>query len=872
MEQQQVDELAKQVETLSSSERQLQLTVRQKDHQLRTLVAAIEKTLARQGLAAAQLLYDLGIMVARSKPTHHHGTERNEASEVEALQTYLAGDFKHFTPYFFYSDIDFVRAQKILGGAQLSDQIENGDLTAYLEDRWIPSPYTGYFLSERNSPSVLRRYRAQVNDGTKIPEPVSPQLSQFLAGESDSKWTLFDLEERVNSAKYYTLYCLLIAAIKKKQGVEDDGVSLYNRKVSFKHESKPLVSIVIPVYGKYPLLAQTLISIQRAITHVSYEVIVVDDCSPDFVPELKDYFDGVTYIKNRRNLGFGGACNAGANRARGKYVYYLNSDVIVTNYWLDNLVKVFDRLDNVGAVGSKLLYPNGRLQEAGSMYWKAGNAWNFGRNDNPDKLVFNYTRDVDYCSAASLMVRRDILEKINGFDPIYKRAYAEDSDMCFKIKHECGARVIYEPTSEVIHLEGGTNGTDISAGFKQHQIENHKIFVDRWRSKLDEKPYEDELFFAKDSDFSRPRVLVIDHYIPKVDRDAGSKTVYDFCKELTKTCVVKFWPDNLYIDKEYINYLLEMGIEVFAGPEYINKFEEVMRTSGKYFDYVLISRPHIGIKYFSAIRNHSKAQIYYYGHDLHYERMIRENDLLQKNGKSPKHSRASINEVQRWEFTCWQNSDQIFYLTEREVEIIKVFGFRNCATIPIFSRPKSSMEAHDEKPETDLLFVGGFAHEPNVDGVKWFIDGPLKKLRGEKKRFKLTVCGSSMPSDLKELFTQQKIRFEENVSNERLAELYKKTRIVIAPLRYGSGLKGKIIEAMMNRKPVVSTSVGFEGLPVGKSHCKDTVNGFAQEITNLLSDKVYMDNYLAVQEKIIYDYFEKTNFDKTVKLFFDKKE
>lgn len=866
----QVEEIAKQVEALTAIERQLQSAVRHKDSQLKGLVAAIERTLERQGPAAAQLLHNLGIMVTNQQLRRLNGAS-DEDAEITSLQSYLSGDFKHFVPYFFYCDIDFVRAQKIVSGLKLSDQVDDADLTAFLEDRWLPSPYTGYLLSERSSTAVLRRYRAQLHDGIPVPEQVSPQLTQFLCGDQNVSLTLFDLEDRVNSAKYYTLYYLLISALKKKHAREDDGVALYNRKVSLKHESKPLVSIVIPVYGKYPLLAQTLISLQRAVTEVPYEVIVVDDCSPDYVSELKDYFNGVIYIRNRRNLGFGGACNAGANRARGEYIYFLNSDVIVTDRWLDNLINVFARLDNVGAVGSKLLYPDGRLQEAGCMYWKAGNAWNFGRNDNPDKLTFNYTRDVDYCSAASLVVRKEILKKLNGFDPIYKRAYAEDSDLCFRIRHEFGARVIYEPTSEVIHLEGGTNGTDLSAGFKKYQIDNHQIFIDRWKSKIEEKPYEDELFYAKDADFSKPRVLVIDHYIPKVDRDAGSKTVYDFCRELSKTCVVKFWPDNLYIDKQYIHHLHQYGIEVFAGPEYINKFEDVMRAAGKYFDYVLISRPHIGIKYFSAIRNHSQAQIYYYGHDLHYERMIRENDLLIQNGKTPKHSKADINEVRRWEFTCWQNSDQIFYLTERELEIIKILGFRNCATIPIFSRPQLSARQDGEKPETDMLFVGGFAHEPNVDGVKWFIDGPLKKLRSEKKRYRLTVCGSSMPADLKELFTQQKIRFEENVSNERLAELYRRTRVVIAPLRYGSGLKGKIIEAMMNERPVVSTAVGFEGLPVSKGHYRDTANGFAQEIVSLLEDKAHYAAYMQAQEKIINDYFELNNFDRTIGEFFARR-
>ncbi|NJK61124.1 MAG: FkbM family methyltransferase, partial [Oscillatoriales cyanobacterium SM2_1_8] len=182
-----------------------------------------------------------------------------------------------------------------------------------------------------------------------------------------------------------------------------------------------------------------------------------------------------------RELGFFAERQPGGGTGAGEWVLLLNNDVEVLPGWLPSLWSAIT--PTTGAVVSQLVYPNGRLQEAGGILWRDGRATNFGRGDDPQKPEYQFVRPVDYGSAASLLVRRSLWEAIGGFDEIYAPAYYEDADLAMALRQR-GYQVLYQPRSVAVHREGTTLGTDLRVGGKSHQALNRWRFAVKWASAL----------------------------------------------------------------------------------------------------------------------------------------------------------------------------------------------------------------------------------------------------------------------------------------------------------------------------------------------------------------------------------------------------
>ena len=251
--------------------------------------------------------------------------------------------------------------------------------------------------------------------------------------------------------------------------------------LEFSHAAVPLVSIVIPVCNQLRYTLECLTSISRHSDGIDYEVVVIDDGSSDATPGILSSIANLVYVRNDRNLGFIRSCNRGAERSRGKYIVFFNNDAQATRGWLRPLIETFNRHTNVGAVGPKILYPNGRLQEAGALVNHDGTSTLVGLFDDPSLPQYNRLREVPYCSGVCLTLERKIFLDIGGFDEELAPAYCEDCDLGFRLRR-LGLRVFYNPEAVVLHHLSVTSDALIKGTAVVH---NQQKLAERWQREID---------------------------------------------------------------------------------------------------------------------------------------------------------------------------------------------------------------------------------------------------------------------------------------------------------------------------------------------------------------------------------------------------
>ena len=580
----------------------------------------------------------------------------------------------------------------------------------------------------------------------------------------------------------------------------------------------PTVSIIVPVYNNLLYTLTSILSVLEIEPSYTFEIIVGDDGSSDATARVIKSIGGVVkYHRNEKNLGFLRNCNAAARNATGEFIVFLNNDTVAMPGWLDQLIAPFEVDPTVGFTGSKLLNGDGTLQEAGGVFWEDGSAWNFGRNSDPMLPEFNYLKDVDYVSGAAIALPKNLWDRLGGFDPIYSPAYCEDADIAFRVR-DLGLRTIYAPHSVIVHHEGRSHGRDVNSGVKAYQVINQKKFLERFQETLAREnfPNAQEVFVARDRSRSRPHILIVDHYIPQWDQDAGSRSTFHFLRAfVNRGFQVTFWPDNLNEDRTYCEALQKMGVEVIYGPSYVGAFETWMAASAQYLNYALLCRPHISEIYIDAVIQAGVKSIYY-GHDLHcmrarsaYQATGDVNFLLEADEWEERELAVSL----KSNVVMYPGLAEIAYMSERLPSSVSL------VRPPIIMYDDLEFDvadvAIDEAGQIDpyaLMFVGGFSHTPNGDGITWFLDEIWPLLRAASPQFTLKVAGSKMPASLKRR-KDPGVEFLGRVSDEELKAMYSTSGASIVPLRFGGGVKGKVIEAFAHGVPVVMTEIGAQGIP-----------------------------------------------------------
>ncbi|NUS38164.1 MAG: glycosyltransferase [Lysobacter sp.] len=593
----------------------------------------------------------------------------------------------------------------------------------------------------------------------------------------------------------------------------------------------PLATIVIPVFNQF---AHTLACLRALAAHppaAPFEVLVVDDGSRDATAEALPQVTGLRYHRRAENGGFIAACNDGARLARGDVLVFLNNDTVPQPGWLDALLATFDAHPDAGVVGAQLLYPDGRLQEAGGVVFSDGSAWNYGRFGSPHDPRHGYLRDADYASGAAIAVPRALFEELGGFAGRYAPAYYEDTDLAFAAR-AVGRRVLYQPAARVVHDEGATSGTDTRSGAKAWQVRNRVRFADHWHDALAAQLPANTVPTPALLHRRQRQVLIVDALTPRPDRDSGSLRLVNLIRLLREQDAhVVFLPASRAHDGRYTEALQQLGVEAWYAP-FARRAPAWLAEHGARFERVLVARHYVASEFLPLLRRHApRATLLFDSVDLHY---LRERRAAELTGDAAR-VRAAARTRER-ELAVIAQADVTLVVSAEERALLAQDAPQ--ARVELLSNlhevagPGLPFEAR-----RDLVFVGGFRHPPNVDAVHWFAREVWPRVRARLPDAVFHCIGGDVPREIAALAEIPGVRMHGHVPD--IAPYMDGCRVAVAPLRYGAGVKGKVNLSMAHGQPVVATACAVEGMHLVDGRdvlVADDATAFADAIVCLHED------------------------------------
>ncbi len=572
-------------------------------------------------------------------------------------------------------------------------------------------------------------------------------------------------------------------------------------RLTLSGSSAPLVSIVLVVYNRAELTLHCLRSIAE-VSGVPLELIVVDNASTDRTRALFDRVDGVRYFQNDENLFFISAVNRGARASRGKYLLLLNNDAVLLPGAINSMVTAIESASDIGGVGGKIIFLDGTLQEAGNIIWRDGTCLGYGRGDDPIGSPYMFRRDVDYCSGALLLLRKDLFDRLGGFDEAYSPAYYEETDYCLRL-WQAGYRVVYEPAAAILHYEFASRDP---AHASQLQVEKREVFVgkhsDVLAGRLD--PSDANILRARQAGTPRTRILLVDDRVPHPRFGSGFPRSHRLLTGLVDYgAFVTLYPLAAYEDswtQVYADIPGEVEVMMNHGPAAL---EDFLRTREGFYDLVVVSRPH-NMRIMAGIidRNPSwfaRTKIVYDAEALFSTRVKLRRSVLGAGAVS-----AEPDQTLEDELALAKNADAVLSISEAEAGEFRRGGVAHVEVLSHALDVTPTPDSFDDR--SGLLFVGAIYEEgsPNGDSMIWFIEHILPRIQDSLPDIRLTLVGINASERIWSLASEQ-------VSilgpMEDLGELYATHRIFVAPTRFAAGVPLKIYEAAAFGVPVVATSI-----------------------------------------------------------------
>ncbi|TDM00505.1 MAG: hypothetical protein C4K58_04680 [Flavobacteriaceae bacterium] len=596
--------------------------------------------------------------------------------------------------------------------------------------------------------------------------------------------------------------------LKKKNKIQ---ILPTSDSLTFSPSASPKVSIIIPFYSERNFTLNCLNYLHKNLSQKHpYEIILIDDNSPDDCDFSN--ISGVTIIKNEENLGFLKNINKGIEHAKGEYIYILNNDTEVQQGFLDELFYVFENFENVGAVGSMLLNANRTLQEGGSVFIKDFDIRQITHKILPFYPEVNYIHKVDYCSGCSLLFKKyDDNQNTNFLDTQFAPAYFEETDFCFQLKHLQKKDVYYTPFSKVIHFNGVSYNAQEKKSATPSKKElifrtNKESFGEKWKKELEDIKAKNigeriqELYQNKS-------ILVFTSIVPEHDKDSGSNRLFEIINSfLNLGFHITLFAKERPINDTYKEFYQRKGVMVYYDHKKINNMEKFILEQGFNSQIAWFYNTDIFSYFYPKVKKVlPKAKIVFDMVDIHHLRFKRALELEPKRNSLKREYKRTLkgelNAAKLCDFLIGISDEESTYM-ERYCLKEKIKTISNVHYTRIDIKETPSFQQRE-----GIVFIGS-THTPNVDALYFLYNDIMPLIWKENPNIKVHVIGkvSERISDI----SHPNFIFHGYVKD--IVPLFMSSKFMIAPLRYGAGVKGKIGQAFEYYLPVVTSKIGAEGM------------------------------------------------------------
>lgn len=585
----------------------------------------------------------------------------------------------------------------------------------------------------------------------------------------------------------------------------------------------PAFSVFIPDATCFRNVYQSIKSLcLAALPKNGIEVFVSGALPASDIRKLEKTIQGVTLL-------------TGANfadeitKASGKYVLLFGENLSVQP---DFFAKAEDRMEETGAaiVQCQVCFQGDNIFEAGGVVTQSGQRISYGFGFQKSWGSVRYYKSVDCVSLYGSIIEKQALEQVGGVDKSFQPLY-QMADLSFALRKQ-GRETIFVPDLTILDQRA------IQDVQMPSDVGNDAIrFAQKWETTLlaENIATEEELFLGRDRAKGRKTVFAVDDRIPCYDESAGDRTTYHYYVTMAEMGYnLKIVGDEMRRREPYATQLEKLGIEIVsADGSGDREWQDFLQRFGKYIDVAYLNRPHILEKYYEAVKKYTDAKIIYYCMDLHFLRETRE-CILRNDVEGLKH----MQEKEKGELAKTDLADVVLTLSTYEKDLLESkLSHAKVVLNPVFVYRDFPVINTDFKTRKDIIFVGGFGHTPNVDAAKWICNEIMPLINRVYPELRLHLVGSNPPAEVKALASKNVI-CHGFLQDDELIKLYNQCRISVVPLRYGAGIKGKVLEAMYNGLPIVSTSVGTEGIIDIERYIEDTdeADEFARKVIELYDD------------------------------------